>query len=668
MPGSEHPLHSATRHAAVFACFALLTIAFTWPLAAHMSGGVIGAGAGDNVGPIWNIWWARTALHGPERIFETPALFAPFGTSLALHSFAPLVSSAAALLPAPPVTAYNIALLVSVFLNCGCAYGAAWALTHDHLASCFAGVAFGGAPFLTVRLHGHLNVLSAWGLPLLLMAAKRYATQPAVSSALIVGALLAVVGYSDAYYAIFGAVLVAAWLVLSRWNIVVRALALTQARRRALTGIGFAVALVVLVIIWIETTGGADITRAGLRLRMTDTFNARVALGFLLASAWIVWKRPAVTCAPSAAALPHIWRHVTVAAAVCALMLVPLLLAAARLWLAGDYESQVYFWRSAPPGIDLGAFVLGNPLGAITGRATASLFARLGIDRVESAVWIGLAPLALAAFAARRLRSHADVRTLLWMGGLFFLWSLGPYLRIFGYNTAFMLPQTLARYVPILSNARIPGRAFVVVQLAIALLGALALASFKDSPWKTSTSTSIGLAAIVVLVADYAPAAHAWTALDEDTAMYETLKEQPPGIVLELPLGIRDGFGVRGRLDHRVLFYQTIHGHPLIGGFVARLSSRIKSAYNADPVISRFLDLSETPPPALPAPPALSERQRVEGPAPVCGLACDVRYVVVDEAAASGALKQFAASVFDLRRLASSGPRTLYAVNGRRGD
>ena len=124
--------------------------------------------------------------------------------------------------------------------------------------------------------------------------------------------------------------------------------------------------------------------------------------------------------------------------------------------------------------------------------------------------------------------------------------------------------------------------------------------------------------------------------------------------MLEIPLGVRDGFGLRGALDHRVLFYQTIHEHPQMGGFVARLSSRIKTAYDADPIIGPILDLSEgrTPaPPGSDAPPA------------ACLLTCDVRYVVIDEAEASDELEAFVAKVFSLRLLARSGPRALYAVD-----
>ena len=37
-------------------------------------------------------------------------------------------------------------------------------------------IVFGGAPFLLVRLYGHLNLLSGWGLPLVLLASLSLAS------------------------------------------------------------------------------------------------------------------------------------------------------------------------------------------------------------------------------------------------------------------------------------------------------------------------------------------------------------------------------------------------------------------------------------------------------------------------------------------------------------
>ena len=65
-----------------------------------------------------------------------------------------------------------------------------------------------------------------------------------------------------------------------------------------------------------------------------------------------------------------------------------------------------------------------------------------------------------------------------------------------------------------------------------------------------------------------------------------------PGSVLELPTGIRDGFGESGGLDHRALVHQLVHQRPLVGGFVARLSPDLRAAHQADPALRRVIALS----------------------------------------------------------------------------
>src|SRR5262249_62393687 len=75
-------------------------------------------------------------------------------------------------------------------------------------------------------------------------------------------------------------------------------------------------------------------------------------------------------------------------------------------------------------------------------------------------------------------------------------------------------------------------------------------------------------------------------------AMYRAIAGGGPGAVLELPLGVRDGFGEAGLLDESVLFYQTIHERPIAGGFVARLPPSVRKRYEESPVLAVLVQLS----------------------------------------------------------------------------
>jgi len=241
------------------------------------------------------------------------------------------------------------------------------------------------------------------------------------------------------------------------------------------------------------------------------------------------------------------------------------------------------------------------------------------------------------------------------IGLVFFLWALGPHLMVFGVNTGMILPQALLRYVPVIANARVPGRAIVVAYLALAVLGAITAAEWR----RGSCHGSLILVGIsFVLAADYLPAPFPLTPLDRP-GIYDTLRDRlERGAVCELPLGIRDGFGERGSFDDRVLFYQTIHRRPLVGGFVARLPRAVRAAYEDDPLLAGLLRLSEREGVVDAARP-LPDRQLAADRLRKIGIA----FVVLNRSAASPSLAEYAERVLPLTRIAEEGGRSLYLVS-----
>jgi hypothetical protein len=619
---------------------------FSYPLIRRLTSGVIGMGAGDNLAFVWDFWWASTATLAERVSLWTAALFAPLGTSLLLHTLSPLPTLFAALVfpTARPASAYNVSIIAAVVLNGIGSYAAAYFFTRDRLASLFAGVTFGGAPFLIVRLEGHLNVLSAWGLPLAVLAAVWFQRHPTPTRAVGLGVVLASLGYLDYYELVFGLLLVSMYLVLSWWIVHVQARPLTRPRRRLLAGIGGVMAGVLGVASWIHYTGGTEITIADLPVSMRQTLNLRIALGFLLFVAAAVWKWPRVSFSEAPDRRPEVWRLLPLSLCSLAFLGAPLVLAAAQLWVSGDYVRQVYQWKSAPSGIDVASLVLGNPLHPLFGDLTTSAYRRFNISQIESSAWLGLSPLLLLAVAVWHRRSDPEIRRWLWIGGLFLVWSLGPYLMVFGHNSGIMLPQTFVRFLPIVANARMPGRAFVVVQLVVSLIGAMVLASRR----KTRSGTAIAVIATLAVAADYWPRPRDILDL-KVPAVYYRLGQMPRGTVLEVPLGIRDGSGEQGTLDPWLAYYQTVHGQPEVGGFVARLSNRIRASYENDPVIAPILEMSGGSP--------LRRRSGCRD-----SLACSVRYVVINRAATSPELQTFVRDAFSLTLVDESDGRTLYTV------
>jgi len=268
------------------------------------------------------------------------------------------------------------------------------------------------------------------------------------------------------------------------------------------------------------------------------------------------------------------------------------------------------------------------------------LYESFGLDRIEAVAWIGIVPLVVLLSRRGSWVSDEEARRWKVVLGVFALWALGPFLTAAGSDLGLPLPQTFARFVPLVENARMPGRAMVVVYLALGVLMALRLAG-QRTIW-------IGLAA-ALLAFDYLNAPIPLTALDRPP-IYERLAAiEDGGAVIEVPFGIGDGLTVGwGSQERRLLYHATIHGHPVVGGYIGRMPPGVAQAYESMPVIGNLLRVSSGEEPVADEPAA----------------ALPFRYLVLDTATASSELRDYVRSALDMDLLASEGGRELYAVQG----
>ena len=646
------------RHLPAAAAFAILALTWTFPLAGHLSTHVPGGGAGDNLAFLWNFWWMRHALAAGADPLHSNALFAPAGVDLTLHTHTalPAFAGATALAVWPIAAALNLTILVSLFLNGLLTYLCAWQGTRDRAAAVIAGLIFAGSPFISAHLNGHFNLTTAWTVPLFALTASRAFAGRSWTWTLAAGIVLGATVYVDYYLVVMQGTLALCLWAAHALDLRVRTGARTRALRAAGHVAAAAAALALAGAIAIGLTGGGRFEIGALRISARSAFNLMQA--FWILAAIRVW-----TAFPVRPALPA-WRGdearratgvllgVVVLATIAA---APVVSKAAALAARGEYVTQQYFWRNAPKGVDVATLLLGNPFHGWWGGSVRRAYAAMDIDTIESTMWLGVVPSVLLVWCVARRWHDAAVRRWAAIGGVFLVWALGPHLMVAGMNTGLLLPQALLRYFPLLSNARIPGRAMVMVYLALAMLCAMAIAGRRPAWLRRAAAIPVLAAAIVF---DYVPAPFPVFALDHPR-IYDTLRDRPePGTVCELPLGIRDGFGERGRLDHRVLFYQSIHGRPLTGGFVARLPPGVLAAYEADPLLAALLRLSGTGDSAPGTLPDRSvARQSLRG--------AGIRFVMLQRAGASPALTAYVEQVLPLSLIQTDGDRSLYIVDDR---
>ena len=232
-------------------------------------------------------------------------------------------------------------------------------------------------------------------------------------------------------------------------------------------------------------------------------------------------------------------------------------------------------------------------------------------------------------------------------------WALGPWLIAFGRQTPLMLPAMVVRYVPIVANARIPGRAMVVVYLALAMLAAIGAA------WLSSRQRPARIAAgclVLLLALECAPAPPPTYAPDMPSQYAALRSRDRAGAVCELPLGVRDGFGETGKFDSAVLLHQTLHERPIVGGFLARLEPRVAREYAAMPVVGSFLRLSSGA--------RLSDEPVVMTPREAASslASAGIAFVVLDTRTASPDLIRYVQSGITLRLIGEQDGRIFYEV------
>ena len=634
------------------AAYVALAVLHTYPLIRHLGSSLPGLGLGDNVTFVWNSWWMRQALASPARdFFSTDAIFAPLHVSLVLHTHTalPALVGATLLSRMSPPAAQNILLIASLALNGLFAYALTALVTRSRWPAAAAGALFVVSPTVTARLMGHYNLVLAWTLVAGCMAFIAWWAKPNRFRGMAVGVGIASIVYADYYYAAYFVVFAIAYSISQTLSIRLRFEGVDAVRiSRLLIGAGIA-ALLVGVVIAFATPQEFVIGNVHVSIR-TPT-NAFTVGWILLLLGAVLRARPVVSATLRRNVnIRQVVRDLAVPALVSSALLVPLLIASVDVIGTGDYVTTSASLKSGARGIDPATLALGPPFSGAVGEQVRRLYQRFGIDAVESSAWLGVIVMTVVLSGARNLwHRGGETRPWVVIGGLFAIWALGPYLFFFGRNTGLLLPQALIRFVPVLNNARIPGRALVIVDLCVLIAFAWLLGRVMSSRSR-AFATALVCAAVIERLATPLPI----TALPDPGVYKEIAADDRSDAVLTIPFGIRDGFGERGSFETDALYGQMTHHHRLAGGFIARLPPRIGAWYTEHEPFSSLLTLSE---------------RKTVSRWPDCdaisrGLNdASVSWIVLYDADAAADLSAFVRTRMPLTRVAADHTRTLFRVS-----
>ena len=199
--------------------YGLLAVVFTWPLVTHLSTN-IASDPGDPVLSTWILWWNAHAVPLTDRWWNAP-IFWPARGALGLSELllgVSLFTTPMQWLGASPVTAYNVAVLLSFPLSALAAHALTFSLTRRHDAAVVAGLIYGFNPFRADHLS-QLQVLTSYWMPLALFALHSYLQHRRKRWLALFAAAWLLQALSNGYYLLFFPLLVGLWVV---WFVPIR--------------------------------------------------------------------------------------------------------------------------------------------------------------------------------------------------------------------------------------------------------------------------------------------------------------------------------------------------------------------------------------------------------------------------------------------------------------
>jgi len=638
-------------HLAVLAGYAATALAFSWPLALHLSTDLTGPPDGDTGVYVWNQWVFQHEILVHQRLpFFTDSIFSMTQeANLSMHNYTAFQNLLALPLSGwlGVVATFNVVFLFMSVLTAYATFLLARHVTGRAAEAWLAGLLFAWSPLLVTRGMGHFSLVAAAPLAIFLLVLMKADGQERFRDAAALGAVVAWAATTDAYYGVYCLLIGAAFLVArifaihaspqsgrgraARWALDVLLLcAAGLAGAIAITG-G-----------WTSTIFGHAISAKGLYTPMLVV----TALGLLR----VAWR---VRAALRPEARTDAWRlaFLTVAAGLVATALLsPVLYAVGKRIATTNLTSPGIMWRNSPGGVDVLALIIPNPNHPLTPGWIADWLMSFQGGYLESVVSVPLVVLTMLIIAWRMGWRPSRWWTMLAV--TFGAFALGPFIHIAGMNTYIPGPWAIFRYVPMIGLARTPSRFSVVMMLAVAVLFATALEWVGRRYPKHRRAMLAAIAALLVAELLPAPLTLHSAAVPN---FYHRVAAAPDDVrVLELPTGIRDGTSSAGNFSARSQYYQTMHGKPLIGGYLSRVSPESKSEVRRIDMIDALIVLSEGG--------AISPQRdaALVANGPMFIHEAKLGFVIVDRRRSSDALVDFAIRALRLQRVEVDGDFELW--------
>jgi len=641
-------LSAGHRRGLVVAGFAVVAVAFSWPLPLHLTTHLTGDPGGDTGVYVWNQWtFLQEVLQGGNPLTTRRIFSLSQPADLSQHNYTAFLNLLA--LPFIPllgvVAAFNLVMLVMNVINALCGYLLArLAFSTTRLEAFIGGAAFAWAPALVARRTGHFSLAAAAPLAIFLWCLIKADRTRQHRYAAGAGLSMAWAAFCDPYFAVFCLLITAIYVCGQAIHL----------RRRAQPSawrwfVNVALLAVIGLVAGITLGGGGRIALFGTAISLRSLYTPMLLLTILLLIRLSLSVQIQVQLRAHGRWLV---RFAAVAGLASVGPLAPVLYGLGQRVADGRFVSPVTLWRSSPRGVDLLALLHPNPNHPLSRWLFRDLQAESATSFVEYTAALSLVALGVVVWAVWKAEFRPKA-SWWWVTAGFAALALGPFVIIGGINSHVPGPWALLRYVPVVSIVRTPTRFAIVAALGLGMLLAGALVALGER-WP-HRRRRIGWAVLALLLFELLPAPRPLYSAQYPALLTMIANDPRPVRVLNLPFGVRDGAQSAGNFSARSQFNQTRHGKPLIGGYLSRVSQRrITQLQERFPVLAAIMRLSEGSP--------LTEDDRavilLDGPRFITE--ASVGYILIDRASISDVLHTIAVSAFDLEHVATEGQYSLY--------
>ncbi len=296
------------------------------------------------------------------------------------------------------------------------------------------------------------------------------------------------------------------------------------------------------------------------------------------------------------------WKKFALGIGIFLLGFTPVLYQAYReIALYGDYVSSEII------GTDLLLFFIPSIFHPLFGKMALTLSSNLTSYLSFTTVFLGYSVLALSLYAVVCLKKQHRSMIRFWLlcGGIFFAFSLGPYLQINGrnvfhignFNVSIPLPHQLLLKIPVLGGARVSGRFSVMLILSLAVLSGYTCSFlFKRVTFSRNPLSAWILAGIVFIgvMFEYFTFPYPHLYAQSIPKIYHRISQESGDFsILQIPLQFKSGGKVLAIGTSELDLCQVVHQKRLIGGYVARIPEQVMTYFSQIPILKRLLQIQE---------------------------------------------------------------------------